>query len=130
MKHTIPALCLVTAFLVACAGPSGTWVPGCPAHEGDRITLDGDAFVWDRFTDEVVVDMDGVHKDLFPDYPKSGSFRVDGDRLVMTTGAGVQLPDMHFVEIGSSTFLLTTGQLERFRNGAGIDACALTLDGG
>jgi len=127
MKYTIPLLSLMAVVIAACAGRSGTWVPGCPIHEGDRITLEGDTFVWDRFTDEVVVDVDGTHKDLFPDYPKSGTFMVDGERLVMTTDAGVQLPDMHFVEIGSSTFLLTSGQLERFRNGAGIDACALTL---
>ena len=130
MKYRISAICLMTSVLAACAGTSGTWVPGCPTHEGDRITLDDGTFVWDRFTDEVVVDIDGEHKDLFPDYPKSGTFKVDGDRLIMTMDSGAQLPDMHFVEIGSSTFLLTTGQFERYHNGGGIDACALTLDTG
>ena len=128
MKLKTIVTCLLAALLAACAGKSGTWAPGCAAYEGDRITLDGGEFSWDRFTDQVVVDADGTRKDLFPDYPKHGTFDVDGDRLRMTTDSGERLPDMVFVELGSSTFLLTEADAGRYRDGGGIDACSLTLE--
>jgi hypothetical protein len=63
---------LVATLLSACVSHEGTYSPGCIAYVGSNITLSDGQFVWEKFTDEVVVNDDGEIVDQFPGYPLRG----------------------------------------------------------
>ncbi len=116
------------ALLSACGSMvSGVFEPACIAYEGDRISMAGGRFEWDRFTDAVPIDADGNTMDPFPDYPKSGRILVDGDKLLLNADDGTALGERYLLEYRGRTYLLTYEQNEAVLDGEDMPACALVL---
>lgn len=123
-------VCLLSAMLVAgCSTIEGTYSPNCAAYEGDRITLDGGQFVWDRFTDTVPVDEDGEPVDPTPGYPKSGSYSETGNLLAFETEAGEALGPLYAHRQEGLAYLLTGDQRDVFEESGRLPECALVLEG-
>ena len=121
---------LATLVLLAgCQSVDGTYRPGCVAFEGDEVSLSGGSFVWDRFTDQVAVDEDGAVVDPFPDYPRRGSFRLDGNRLELAFADGSAAQTLFLVqEKGGRLRLLTNEQRAAYERSGRVPECALSRD--
>jgi hypothetical protein len=122
---TTSLLCVVAG----CASHDGTYTPDCIAHAGNSIKLDGGRFVWDKFTDQVLVNDAGEVVDQFPQYPLRGRYRMEGETLHFESWTGEALPAMHMRREGSRTFLLTDRQLEAWPADRQRTRCALVLGG-
>lgn len=122
-----PTLILLTLLLAACASHEGLYEPDCIAYEGDRIELKDGRFEWHRFTDERVVDNDGTIVNSFPDFPKSGTYRIASGRLELVTDKDMRLDDWFVVVRAKQHYLLTTSQHATFLKSDKLPACALRL---
>ena len=119
-------LLLAGALLLGgCNGEEGRFLPGCLAYAGSEITLAGDRFTWDRFTDQIEIDADGNRIDPYPGYPVSGDFAMDGNRVVMIGDDGTAMDAMYLHRIGDDVRLLTETQNAEFEGGGEIDDCSL-----
>lgn len=118
----------VAAMLLAgCASYEGRYAPGCLAHAGSYVTLDSGTYVWERFTDQVNVDSDGNVIEPFPDYPKRGNYRLDGQILVMESDSGQPMENMYLHRDGDRRLLLTAEQYSAWRKTGSYADCVLTL---
>jgi hypothetical protein len=126
LKQRIAAtlLCL----LAGCASYDGTYSPDCIAFAGNRVTLDNGRFVWDKFTDQVLVNDAGEVVDMYPEYPMRGRYRMEGDTVHFESYIGEPLPVMHLHREDQKTYLLTDKQLESWQNPADRPRCPLLLD--
>jgi hypothetical protein len=115
--------------LTACANHEGLYEPACIAYEGDRIELKSGRFKWHRFTDERVVDKDGANVNSFPDYPKSGTYRIASGRLELVTEKNERLDDWFVVVRAEQHYLLTTSQHDTYLESEKLPDCALRLTG-
>jgi hypothetical protein len=95
------------------------------AHSGNSITLDGGRFVWDKFTDQVLVNDAGEVVDQFPEYPLRGRYRVEGDTLHFESYTGEPLPTLHLQREGDKTYLLTDKQLTSWHPPSTRPTCPL-----
>ena len=120
-------LIAVALLITACANHEGLYEPGCIAYAGDRIELKGGRFEWHRFTDERIVDKDGTVVNSFPDFPKSGTYRIASGRLELVTDKDLRLQDWFVVERDKQHYLLTSGQHETFLQSGKLPDCALRL---
>ena len=127
MTTPIRVVLLVAVLLTAgCrADFDGDYAPGCMAFAGSNIELRSGRFVWDQFTDQIEVGADGNPVDPFPDYPISGSYTVEEQRLIMTSDDGRALEVMHVHEIGGSLRLLTQEQNDSWAASGSVDECSL-----
>ena len=119
----------ITSLLVACVSHEGTYSPACAAFAGDMVALQDGQFVWEKFTDSVVVDDHGVIVNQFPGFPKRGSYHVDGRKVSMLSGSGEQLPDMYLLGTDSRRYLLTEAQSAAWETSGQYADCALILGG-
>lgn len=119
----------VACLLPACAAHEGTYAPDCIAYAGDRIELEGGRFVWDKFTDQVMVDDAGRRIDPFPNYPVRGRYRLEDDRVIFDSYTGEELPDMYLRSDGPRSWLLTAEQFERWQETETPPDCPLSLGG-
>jgi hypothetical protein len=117
----------VTVLLSGCVSHDGTYLPGCAAYAGNRITLDQGSFVWEKFTDAVVVDDDGNVVDQFPGYPLEGSYRIDGQMVQMEARSGEPLETMYLQNAGEQRYLLTAEEFAFWQQYGTRDDCALQL---
>lgn len=124
------AIIAFTFLFAACASHEGLYEPACIAYEGDRIELQAGRFEWQRFTDQRSVDDAGKIVDPFPGFPKTGTYRFNGERLELVDDNGVRLDDWFIVVQGGQRFLLTATQNETFVAGKALPGCALGLSGG
>lgn len=122
-----PTLILLTLLLAACASHEGLYEPACIAYEGDRIELKDGRFEWHRFTDERVVDNDGTIVNSFPDFPKSGTYRIASGRLELVTDKDMRLDDWFVVVRAKQHYLLTTSQHATFLKSDKLPDCPLRL---
>ena len=122
-------LIALTLLLTACASHEGVYEPACIAYEGDRIELKDGRFEWHRFTDERVVDKDDTIVNPFPDFPKSGSYRIASGRLELITDKDLRLDDWFVVEREKQHYLLTAGQHDTYVQSGKLPDCALRLTG-
>jgi len=120
---------LVAMLLFGCASYEGTYSPGCIAHEGNRIILGDEHFVWEKFTDSVAVDDDGHVKNQFPGYPMQGSYSIEGQVLSLDTGTGDSLTKMYLQEYRNRVYLLTVEDFESWERSGTVSACALVAGG-
>lgn len=125
-KH-FATLCAAT-LLTACAPYEGRYAPDCTAYAGSIVSLQGSAFVWERFTDQVRVDDDGNIIEAYPDYPKRGTFRKEGSALHMETDAGAPLATMYLHKDGAAYRLLTDREHAAWERSGEFADCALTLN--
>jgi len=116
-----------TLLLAACANHEGLYEPACIAYEGDRIELKDGRFEWHRFTDERIVDKDGAIVNSFPDFPKSGTYRIASGRLQLITDKGLGLDDLFVVLRAKQHYLLTASQHATFLKSDKLPDCALRL---
>jgi hypothetical protein len=118
-------LILLALSLAACASNEGTYEPSCVAYEGDRLKLAAGRFEWQRFTDERVVNESGDVVEPFPGFPKSGTYRVNDDKLELVTNDGVRLDDWFVIEHAGQRYLLDAKQHNTFVDTSELPECAL-----
>ena len=127
MNTTTPSLLLLLAagsLLCGCATPV-SYAPGCLAYAGDRITIGGQRYTWDKFTDVRRIDEAGEVIDPFPGYPRQGRVERDGRVLRFLDESGALLAVRHLHEAGGKTYLLTPEAWREVAAGAAPDPCAL-----
>ncbi len=123
------ALLLAAFALAGCTDYEGSYLPGCIAFAGSKVTLADGRFTWEKFTDEVIIGDDGNVVDQFPDYPKHGSYRIDGETLYLEPDSGESLQNMHLVRHSDRAYLLTAQQFGTWEKTGKHDKCALTRGG-
>lgn len=123
---TFPRRLLIvpTLLFAACANHDGFYEPACIAFEGDTIELEDGRFSWHRFTDERTVE-NGTVIQPFPDFPKTGSYRVSAGRLELVTDDNVRLEDWFITERAGRRYLLNAEQHSAFLAGGRLPECAL-----
>jgi hypothetical protein len=127
-----PRLILITsivAFLIGCVSHEGTYSPDCIAYAGSNIILSDGQFIWEKFTDAVVVDEDGQIVNQFPGYPMRGSYRIEGQTVHMESAAGDAMEKMYLQRRDKRQYLLTAEQFEAWQKTGRHADCALMLDG-
>ena len=123
------AAALLFTLLAGCTSIDGTYTPGCLSHAGNSITLKDGRFVWDKFTDQVLVNDREEVVDQFPGYPVRGRYRMEGDTLYFDSYTGETLPKMHLRRDGEKPLLLTEEQLKGWPHDRNLTRCALILGG-
>ena len=114
--------------LMSCAAQlEGVFEPACIAYEGDTIELRDGRFEWRRFTDQVMVDEDGNKIDPFPDYPISGTYTVQDERVSFVPDGGAETRDRYLLEDRQNVYLLTYDENEAALDTDIIPSCALKL---
>jgi len=127
-KHTrCYSLALATALLAGCLSHEGTYAPGCIAYAGNKITLGDGRFVWEKFTDEVVVGDDGEVVNQFPGFPLQGRFRIDGQLVHMETLTDETLETMYLQKSGGQLYLLTVDEFAAWKQSGKRADCTLQL---
>lgn len=129
MQLRLLSLLSAALLLIACVSHNGIYSPDCIAYSGDRIELDNGRFVWDKFTDQVVINDAGERVDRYPDYPVRGRYLADDARLRFLPETDVALPDLYLVERGRQHYLLTDEQYEHWQKSGSFANCALILGG-
>lgn len=121
-------LCVLTVLLLAaCKQVEGTYYPGCAAFEGDKVVLQAGSVIWDRFTDQVIVDADGNAIDQFPEFPKTGVYEVDGDSLHLRFEQDNVAKTFHVRRRDDRVVLLNAEEFAAWERTGQIDDCVLTL---
>lgn len=122
-------LIAVILLLTGCPTESadGRFLPACTAYAGDSLTLANGRYTWDKFTDAVQVNADGKPVDAFPAYPQSGSFDIDGERIVFTADDSSTPPFVNVVRSNDGIFLLTGKEFSAWQKSGDLPACALAL---
>ncbi len=129
MNPRIISTTLTAALLVGCVSHEGTYSPGCIAYAGSTISLSDGQFVWEKFTDSVIVDDDGEIINQFPGFPMRGRYRIDGQTLYMESDDGDSLEEMYLHRRDNRQYLLTAEQFEAWETTGKHADCALLLDG-
>lgn len=124
-RRSAAAGALFLLLLAGCASIDGTYTPGCLSHAGNSITLNGGRFVWDKFTDQVLVNDAGEKVDMYPEYPLRGRYSVEGDTVHFESYTGEPLPVMHLQRESGKTYLLTDKQRDTWLTAR--PRCPLTL---
>ena len=120
---------LVSILLFGCKSYDGTYSPSCVAFAGNKISLNSGEFVWEKFTDLVVLDDEGNSINQFPGYPMLGTYRVEGQTLIMESAAGEAMPNMYLQEHDESLHLLTADELKSLGETGELPYCSLVLGG-
>ncbi len=119
---------VLIAFLISgCVSHEGTYSPDCIAYAGSNISLSDGQFVWEKFTDEVIIDDDGEIVNQFPGYPMQGSYRIEGQTVHMESDAGDLAIKMYLHRRDNRQYLLTADQFEASENTGKHADCALML---
>jgi hypothetical protein len=129
MTKRLITTALLLGLLTGCKSVDGTYYPGCMAFEGSKISLEDGRYVWEKFTDQVAVDDEGKVINRFPEYPKQGMYRIDGQTLVMSSDNGEPDVTLHIHQRDGSYLLLTASQNTMFEQTGRYDDCVLTRQG-
>lgn len=127
MKIQLALMVLLASSLASCVSNDGTYSPGCIAYAGNKITLDDGQFVWEKFTDEVVVNEAGEVVDQFPGYPLRGKYSIDGQSVQMTSAAGETLQTMYLHSHEGRRYLLSNEENSTWQATGSYANCALQL---
>ncbi|MDH3373754.1 MAG: hypothetical protein OER22_08870 [Gammaproteobacteria bacterium] len=130
MKAVIIRITIFAALLSGCVSHDGTYAPSCIAYAGSTITLADGQFVWEKFTDEVVVNDDGSVVNQFPGYPLRGKYRIDGQTVLMESVEGESIDKMYLHRHDNKSYLYTPQQFEHWQSTGESAKCALMLDAG
>ena len=118
---------LTTGLLIGCVSHEGTYSPDCIAYAGSNISLSDGQFVWEKFTDEVIIDDDGEIVNQFPGYPMRGSYRIERQTVHMESDAEDLAIKMYLHRRDNRQYLLTADQFEAWENTGKHADCALML---
>ena len=129
MNFRVISALATAVLLVACVSHEGTYSPDCIAYAGSNISLNDGQFVWEKFTDAVVVDEDGEIVNQFPGYPMRGSYRIEGQIVHMESAGGDAIDKMYLHTRDKRQYLLTAEQFEAWQKTGKHADCALMLDG-
>ena len=121
------ATVLVVCLLSGCVSHEGMYSPGCIAYAGSNIKLSGGQFVWEKFTDFVIVDDDGKVTKQFPGYPMRGTYRIDDETVHMESASGESMENMYLNQHDRRYYLLTAEQFEAWEKTGNYAECALVL---
>jgi len=127
MNLRLVTITLLAALLSACPSHEGTYSPGCIAYAGSNITLNDGQFVWEKFTDALVVDDEGNVVNQFPGYPMRGSYRVEGQTVYLDPDTGGPVQRMYLHRHRDSYYLLTADELSILETTGNIADCTLQL---
>jgi len=129
MNCRLILIALTVVPMLGCKTVEGTYSPGCMAYAGSNIELGNGKFVWEKFTDAVVIDDDGNVVNSFPGYPLQGSYHVAGQVLNMDSASGEALSKMYILQRDNREYLLTVEQFKALGETGEFDECALVLGG-
>ena len=118
----------LVALLSGCKAVDGVYMPDCVAFEGNRITLSGGEFIWEKFSDQVIVDDDGNVINQFPDYPRVGTYRVRGQDLELNFAADDAVETMQIHERYGRLSLLTADEVAEWQRTGRYAQCVLTRE--
>ncbi len=130
MNSQFSKICMLSLLVSGCTSSEGTYSPGCIAFEGSSIQLQSGRFAWEKFSDQVLVDDEGNVVNQFPDYPKRGTYRIDGQTVFFATEAGTSMENMFLHRDGDQYLLLTADQLRAWEETGKYADCVLTLERG
>ncbi len=123
----IAATAFLAVMLSGCLSHEGTYLPGCIAYAGNKITLSDSQFTWENFTDAVVINDDGEVVNQFPGYPMRGSYRIEEQTLYLQPDSGDQVPVMYLQQHENSFYLLTEDEFAAWEKTGNYADCALQL---
>lgn len=129
MNARCTAITLIAFLLAGCVAHEGTYSPSCIAYAGSKINLSDGQFVWEKFTDSVVVDDDGKIVNQFPGYPMRGAYRIDEQMVYMDSASGEPMENMYLHRHDDRYYLLTAEQFEAWEKTGEYAECALMLGG-
>ena len=129
MNIRLVVTALISILLFGCKSYVGTYSPSCVAFSGNKISLNKGEFVWEKFTDMVVLDDDGNSINQFPGYPMQGIYRVEGQTVIMQSAAGEALHNMYLQKNNESLHLLTEDELKSLGKTGEYPYCSLVLGG-
>ena len=129
MNLRVYSTLVAAVFLVACVSHEGTYSPDCIAYAGSNISLSDGQFVWEKFTDAVVVDEAGEIVNQFPGFPMRGSYRIEGQIVHMESAAGDAMEKMYLHTRDNRQYLLTAEQFDAWQKTEKHADCALMLTG-
>jgi len=118
----------LAALLTGCLAIEGTYYPGCVAYAGDKVQLSDGDFVWDKYTDQVIVDADGNVVDQFPDYPKRGTYTIKGREIRMEFAGGQAVETMHVQQHEGNLLLMTDAEVGGWQKSGRFGDCVLTRE--
>lgn len=124
MRVRIAMAIAVTLLLSGCKAIDGTYQPSCVAFAGSEIRLEGGRFVWDKFTDQVVVDEQGNTVDQFPDFPRQGSYAVSNDAVTLSADTG-STETFYLLRDEGAVYLLTSEEKSTYDATGERPRCAL-----
>ncbi len=127
MKLSHSLTLLLAGLLAACVSHEGRYSPACVAYAGSNIELRSGQFVWEKFTDSVIVDDDGEIVNQFPGYPMQGRYHVDGQAVLMESSSGESVAIMYRHQKDHRHYLLTVEQHEAWERDSTFADCALVL---
>ncbi len=127
MNLRFVAITLLAVLLSACPSHEGTYSPSCIAYAGSNITLNDGQFVWEKFTDALVVDDEGNLVNQFPGYPMRGSYRVEGQAVYLEPDTGGSLQHMYLHRHRNNYYLLTADEFKLWEKTGNIADCTLQL---
>lgn len=129
MGPNILTLFTLAALVSGCVSYEGTYSPDCIAFQGSNVQLRNGRFVWEKFTDQVLVDDQGNVINQFPGYPKQGSYRIEDQIVHLETDGGERMESMYLHERDNHFYLLTQAQFEAWENTGKEADCPLMLGG-
>ena len=121
------SLLFLIALCAGCKQVDGVYYPRCAAFEGDKLVLREGTVVWDRFTDQIIIDADGNEIDKFPEFPKAGRYTLDGDLLQLSFDDGKVTKTLHVRRSGERILLLNDENLAEFQQTGRHSECVLAL---
>lgn len=113
--------------LSGCLSYEGTYLPGCIAYAGNKITLSDGRFVWEKFTDAIAIDEEGEIVNRFPGYPMRGSYRIENQTVYLQADSGDQMQGMYLHRHGDSYLLLTANEYADWEKTGNYADCTLQL---
>lgn len=128
MRNLVAVLIANAFALSGCASHEGLYEPDCAAFEGETIELVAGQFVWQRFTDQVVIGDNGKPVDAFPNFPKRGAYKKSGNDIVLAPDEGNGTQERRTIKrIADETYLLSEAEHQSYLEQGSMPRCALRL---
>lgn len=128
MNRFVAVAILAACGLAGCKAVDGSYYPDCIAFAGDNLELQNGRFSWDKFTDQVRADDQGRPVDPFPEYPRYGSYKLDGDTLTLRFDVDGPDETFHIADRNGRIVLLRTAEYSEWQDSGNYPQCVLTRE--